>query len=125
MEWQRASPATLPTFFELRQDYLFPIPQLHSGNFDYLRAPHMNVGVFISPHLSTALTIPSNPQPLLASQLAAQFTAFDRHMGYDLNGPLPQMRGRSRVRGNSAVRDVSAARTPGAGSSTDDFFRLS
>ena len=38
LTWQRASPATLPNNFELRQDSLYPIPQLRSAGFDYLSA---------------------------------------------------------------------------------------
>ena len=95
------------------------------------------------PHLSVALTVPGNPPPELTTQLAAQYTAFDKLMGHDMTLPvsnLTPIRGRSPARGWSASRDraksavrtpedrlthlrvESASDTPGAGSSCDDNY---
>ena len=93
------SPATFPTHWDLHADNLFPPRQLHSVNFTYCRVPPPNVGFFEAPHLDTVLSLPSNPNPLLATQLAAQFTAQDRYMGLDLSAPVPHLLGRTPARG--------------------------
>ena len=95
-----------------------PIPQLRSVNLDYLRVPHLNVGVFEAPRLSVVLNYPSNPQPALAAQLAAQFLAQDRLRHVDPASPVPN------IRGMSPVRSTSARRTPGAASSKQPEWGL-
>ena len=124
--WARTSPVTLPNHFEVHTDAIYPLPQLHSHNFDYLRVPHLNVGVFSAPHLQSVLTIPKNPSPLLGTQLASQFLAQDQLFGVDLASPVPVFRGRSpgrtpgvdELRAHSAARRTrSAEMTPGAGPS--------
>ena len=115
--WARSSPVTFPNYWEIHPDAIYPIPQLNGANFDYLRVPHLNVGAFVAPHLSEMLTIPSNPAPLLDSQLAGQFLAQDRLFDVDLSTPVPTMRGRTPARETSAARHHSAGRTPGAASS--------
>ena len=126
--WARASPATFPPFFDLHTDNVYPLPQLHGGNFDYLRPPHLNVGLFEAHHLSAVLLTPENPSPLLDSQLSAQFIAQDRLFGVDLASPVPTLRGRSVARSTSAVRQssarhLSANHTPG-GASSNQVERL-
>ena len=116
--WVRASPTTYPARFELHSDALYPIPQLHSINFDYIRAPHLNDAVLEAPHLSSVLTVPPNPSPVLATQLASKFTDHDRLLGVNMASPGPNVRGRS------PFMSTSAARTPGAGPSNCDRFIL-
>ena len=89
---------TYPNQFEIHQDAIYPLPQLHSANFDYLRVPRLNSGVFEAPHLSSVFTMPANHPPLLASQLAAQFVAQDRLLGADFAAPPPRLRGRTPAR---------------------------
>ena len=110
--WARTSPVTLPNHFEVHTDAIYPLPQLHSYNFDYLRVPHLNVGVFSAPHLQSVLTIPQNPTPLLGTQLASQFLAQDQLFGVDLASPVPTFRQRSpgRTPGQAELRAHSAAR---------------
>ena len=79
--WRITAPATPPTYWELHQDPLYVVPQLHGLHFSYLRAPHLNVGVFEAPPLNFVLTVPSNPSPQLAAQLEAQFSAHRRMIG--------------------------------------------
>ena len=105
-------------------DNIYPIPQLHGENFAYLRPPHLHVGYFDAPHLSSVLSVPSNPSELLATQLAAQFLAQDRLFGVDLLKPVPVFRGRTPARATSerraqtpAPRVRSERRTPGGASS--------
>lgn len=112
--WMRVSPTTYPTHWEIHQDAMYPMAQLHAANFHYLPVPRRNYGVFGAPRLPSALTLPSNPSPLSASQLAAQFHARDLLMAADSNSPAPRLRARS------PVRETSSVRTPGDGPSNAD-----
>lgn len=70
---------------------MYVIPQLHGTNFQYLRVPRLNVGCFVAPKLSTVLTVPSNPSPAFATQLADQVAAQDHLLGTPLGTvPHPQ-----------------------------------
>ena len=120
--WARSSPSTFPNYWEIHSDALYPTPQLNGANFDYLRVPHLSVGAIVAIQLSEMLTTHSNPAPLLAPQLAAQFLAQDRLFNVDFLTPVPAMRGRTPARETSAVRNTSDARTPGGASSNQVEF---
>ena len=112
--WRCQAAASFPNYWETHVDALFPIPQLHSANFEYLRPPHLHAGIFVAPHLSTVLSTPSNPSPLLATQLSAQYVAQDQLYGVDLSKPVPVPH-----RGRSTVRESEQPTYAQAGSSND------
>ena len=80
--WARASPVTFPTYFELRSDSIYPLPQLHGGNFEYLRVPHLNVGFFESP-----------PPVRCAQRPFEPIGSFDESAGCPIYGARPAFRG--------------------------------
>ena len=121
--WARASPSTYPNYIELYTDAIYPIPQLHGVNFDYLRPPRLNAGVFEAPHLKDVYTIPSNPSPVLATQHAAQFLAQGRMFHVDLGSPVPSCRGRSAAPQPARNREqLSPEPTPGAAAPNQVYF---